>query len=169
MKMYVGTEWVDKPKTIAVTNPFDGSQVDTVPKADADDIERALATATRGARAMRRLTGYERYQILRKAADLMAQRTEDLARTITLEEGKIIGEARFEVSRATEIIALSAEEAKRQYGETIALDGAPGVTQQKFGFTVRVPCGVVLGISPFNFPSTWSATRWPRRSPPATT
>ncbi|HLW59499.1 MAG TPA: aldehyde dehydrogenase family protein [bacterium] len=152
MKMYVGTEWVDKPKTIAVTNPFDGSQVDTVPKADADDIERALATATRGARAMRRLTGYERYQILRKAADLMAQRTEDLARTITLEEGKIIGEARFEVSRATEIIALSAEEAKRQYGETIALDGAPGVTQQKFGFTVRVPCGVVLGISPFNFP-----------------
>ncbi|HKV45935.1 MAG TPA: aldehyde dehydrogenase family protein [bacterium] len=152
MKMYVGTEWIDKPKTIAVTNPFDGSQVDTVPKADADDVERALATAARGARAMRRLTGYERYQILRKAADLMTQRTEDLARTITLEEGKIIGEARFEVSRAIEIIVLSAEEAKRLYGETIALDGAPGVTQQKFGFTVRVPCGVVLGISPFNFP-----------------
>ena len=152
MKMYVGTEWVDKPKTIPVLNPFDGSQVDTIPKADADDIERALATAVRGARAMRRLTGYERAQILRKAADLMIQRSEDLARTITLEEGKIIGEARFEVSRAVEIIALSAEEAKRLYGETIPLDGAPGVTHQKFGFTVRVPCGVVLGISPFNFP-----------------
>ena len=44
MKMYVGIEWVDKPKTIPVLNPYDGSQVDTVPRADADDIERALAT-----------------------------------------------------------------------------------------------------------------------------
>ncbi len=151
MKMYVGTEWVDKPKTIPVINPFDGSQIDTVPKADADDIERALATAVRGARAMRKLTGYQRYQILHKAADLMAQHADDLARTITLEEGKIIGEARFEVTRATEIINLSAEEAKRLYAEVIPLDGAPG-TVNKFGFTVRVPCGVVVGISPFNFP-----------------
>jgi acyl-CoA reductase-like NAD-dependent aldehyde dehydrogenase len=151
MKMYVGTEWVDKPKTIPVINPYDGTQIDTVPKADADDIERALATAVRGARAMRKLTGYQRYQILHKAADLMAQHADDLARTITLEEGKIIGEARFEVTRATEIINLSAEEAKRLYAEVIPLDGAPG-TVNKFGFTVRVPCGVVVGISPFNFP-----------------
>ncbi|HET9000175.1 MAG TPA: aldehyde dehydrogenase family protein [bacterium] len=151
MKMYVGTEWVDKPKTIPVINPYDGSQIDTVPKADADDIERALATAVRGARAMRKLTGYQRYQILHKAADLMARDADDLARTITLEEGKIIGEARFEVMRATEIINLSAEEAKRLYAEVIPLDGAPG-TVNKFGFTVRVPCGVVVGISPFNFP-----------------
>jgi acyl-CoA reductase-like NAD-dependent aldehyde dehydrogenase len=151
MKMYVGTEWVDKPKTIPVINPYDGSQIDTVPKADADDIERALATAVRGARAMRKLTGYQRYQILHKAADLMAQQADDLARTITLEEGKIIGEARFEVTRATEIINLSAEEAKRLYAEVIPLDGAPA-TVNKFGFTVRVPCGVVVGISPFNFP-----------------
>ena len=151
MKMYVGKEWVDKRKTIPVINPYDGSTVDTVPMADADDIERALATAVRGARAMRRLTGYERYQLLRKAADLMTQRAEDLARTITLEEGKIIGEARIEVGRATEIINLSAEEAKRLGSEVVPLDGAPGATK-KFGFTVRVPCGVVVAISPFNFP-----------------
>ncbi len=151
MKMYVGTDWVDKSKTIPVINPYDGSQIDTVPKADADDIERALATAVRGSQAMRKLTGYQRYQILRKAADLMTARTEDLARTITLEEGKIIGEARFEVTRAAEIITLSAEEAKRLGSEVIPLDGAPGATK-KFGFTVRVPCGVVVGISPFNFP-----------------
>jgi len=151
MKMYVGTEWVDKPKTIPVVNPYDGSQIDTVPKADADDVERALATAVRGARVMRKLTGYQRYQILHKAADLMAQQAEDLAKTITLEEGKIIGEARFETTRAAEIINLSAEEAKRLYAEVIPLDGAPGAVN-KFGFTVRVPCGVVVGISPFNFP-----------------
>ena len=127
------------------------SPVDTVPKADGDDVERALATAVRGARAMRKLTGYDRYRILRKAADLMTQRSEDLARTITLEEGKIIGEARVEVSRAVEIIALSSEEAKRLSSEVVPLDGAPGAVN-KFGFTIRVPCGVVVGISPFNFP-----------------
>jgi acyl-CoA reductase-like NAD-dependent aldehyde dehydrogenase len=151
MKMYVGTEWVDKPKTIPVINPYDGSQIDTVPKADADDIERALATAVRGAKAMRKLTGYQRSQILRKGSDLILQRVEDLARTITVEEGKIIGEARFEVTRAAEILALSGEEAKRLYAEVIPLDGAPGAVN-KFGFTVRIPCGVVVGISPFNFP-----------------
>jgi acyl-CoA reductase-like NAD-dependent aldehyde dehydrogenase len=151
MKMYVGGEWIDKRQTIPVTNPYDGSTVDTVPKADRDDVERALATAVRGAGAMRKLTGYQRAQILRKAADLLVQRTEDFARTITLEEGKILAESRVEVGRAAEILHLSAEEAKRLSGEVVPLDGAPGVTTQ-FGFTIRVPCGVVVGISPFNFP-----------------
>lgn len=151
MKMYVGGEWIDKRQTIPVTNPYDGSTVDTVPKADRDDVERALATAARGALAMRRLTGYQRAQILRKAADLITQRAEDFARTITLEEGKILAESRIEAARAAEILMLSAEEAKRLSGEVVPLDGAPGVTSQ-FGFTIRVPCGVVVGISPFNFP-----------------
>jgi len=151
MKMYVGGEWIDKRETIPVMNPFDGSVVDTIPKADAVDVERALATAVRGAQAMRRLTGYERFQILRKAADRLLERTDEFARVITLEEGKIIGEARLEVTRAAEILALSAEEAKRLSGEVIPLDGAPGVKTQ-MGFTLRVPCGVVVGISPFNFP-----------------
>jgi acyl-CoA reductase-like NAD-dependent aldehyde dehydrogenase len=151
MKMYVGGEWIGKSQTIPVINPYDNSVVDTVPRADADDVERALATAVRGAQAMRRLTGYQRALILRKAADLVTQRAEDLARTITLEEGKIIAESRIEVARGAEILALSAEEAKRLSGEVVPLDGAPGVTKQ-FGFTIRVPCGVVIAISPFNFP-----------------
>lgn len=151
MKMYVGGEWVDKRQTIPVTNPFDNSVVDTVPKGDKDDVERALATAVRGAQSMRKLGGYQRSLILRKAADLLTQRAEEFARTITLEEGKILAESRIEVSRAAEILNLSAEEAKRLSGEVVPLDGAPGVTKQ-FGFTIRVPCGVVVGISPFNFP-----------------
>ncbi|HLW46891.1 MAG TPA: aldehyde dehydrogenase family protein [bacterium] len=151
MKMYVGTEWIDKRQTIPVTNPFDGSTVDTVPKGDADDVERALATAVRGAKSMRALTGYQRSQILKKAAELLVARTEDFARTITLEEGKILAESRIEVARAAEILVLSGEEAKRLGSEVVPLDGAPGVTTQ-MGFTLRVPCGVVVGISPFNFP-----------------
>ncbi len=151
MKMFVGGEWVGKSQTIPVINPYDNTVVDTVPRADADDVERALATAVRGAQVMRRLTGYQRALILRKAADLVMQRAEDLARTITLEEGKIIAESRIEVARGAEILTLSAEEAKRLGGEVVPLDGAPGVTKQ-FGFTIRVPCGVVVAISPFNFP-----------------
>ncbi len=151
MKMFVGGEWVGKSQTIPVINPYDNTVVDTVPRADADDVERALATAVRGAQVMRRLTGYQRALILRKAADLVMQRAEDLARTITLEEGKIIAESRIEVARGAEILTLSAEEAKRLGSEVVPLDGAPGVTKQ-FGFTIRVPCGVVVAISPFNFP-----------------
>lgn len=100
---------------------------------------------------MRRLSGYERARLLRKAAGLLEQRAEEFARTITLEEGKVMRESRTEVSRAIETLSLSADEAKRVAGEGIPLDGAPGVTTQ-IGFTLRVPCGVVVAISPFNFP-----------------
>ncbi|MDQ7858119.1 MAG: aldehyde dehydrogenase family protein [Armatimonadota bacterium] len=151
MKMYVAGQWVEGHRTQPVLNPFDGSVVDTVPMATADDVERALAAAVRGAGTMRRLPAYERARILRRAADLLAARSEEFARTITLEEGKIIKEARTEVARAVEVLALSAEEGKRLYGEVVPLDAAPGVTAQ-FGFTIRVPCGVVVAISPFNFP-----------------
>ena len=151
MKMYVAGQWVDKPKKIEVTNPFDGSVVDTVPQADKGDVDRALESATRGAKVMARLPGYERYKILKKAADLLEARVEEFGRTITLEEGKIIGEGRTEASRGVQTLTLSAEEAKRIHGETIPFDGAPGATRQ-FGFTLRIPCGVVVAISPFNFP-----------------
>ncbi|MBI4412872.1 MAG: aldehyde dehydrogenase family protein [candidate division NC10 bacterium] len=151
MKMYLAGQWVDKPKKIDVTNPFDGSVVDTVPQADKGDVGRALESATRGAKVMARLPGYERYKILKKAADLLEARVEEFGRTITLEEGKIIGEGRTEASRGVQTLTLSAEEAKRIHGETIPFDGAPGATRQ-FGFTLRVPCGVVVAISPFNFP-----------------
>jgi acyl-CoA reductase-like NAD-dependent aldehyde dehydrogenase len=100
---------------------------------------------------MAKLAGYQRFEILRRASDLMAERAEDFARTITLEEGKVIAEGRGEVDRAYQTMSLSGEEAKRLYGETIPLDGAPTWTGQ-LGFTLRVPCGVVAAISPFNFP-----------------
>ncbi len=151
MKMYLAGRWVDTPEKIEVHNPYDGSVVDTVPKADREDVERALEAAEKGAAVMARLPGYERYRILKKAADLLEATTEECARTITAEEGKTITEARTEVSRAVQTLTLSAEEAKRIHGETIPFDGAPGAAS-KFGFSLRVPCGVVVAISPFNFP-----------------
>ena len=151
MQMLVAGDWTDGSDAIPVINPYDNSEIDTVPRATAEDIERAVGYAVKGAEKIRKTTGYDRYHILMRAAELMIERREDLARTITLEEGKIIGEARLEVDRARETIVCSAEEAKRLGAEVVPLDGAPG-GGNKFGFTLRVPCGVVLAITPFNFP-----------------
>ena len=151
MKMYMGGQWVDKSEQIDVVNPFDGSIIDTVPKGDRADVSTAIESAERGAKAMAALTAYERYTILHRAAELMTERVADLGRTITLEEGKVIGEGMGEAARAQETIELSAEEAKRLTGETLDLSGASN-GGGKFGFTLRVPCGVVAAITPFNFP-----------------
>ncbi|HEV8307270.1 MAG TPA: aldehyde dehydrogenase family protein [Methylomirabilota bacterium] len=151
MRMYVAGQWIDKPQTIPVENPYDRNVIDTVPRADRGDVERAVESAVRGAKAMARLPGYDRYKILHKAAQLMLERQEDLGRIISMEEGKIIAEGRLEASRAVETILGSAEEAKRIHGETVPVDGAPG-SAGRVAFTLRVPCGVVVAISPFNFP-----------------
>ena len=151
MKNFIAGQWIDKAKKIEVRNPFDDSIIDTVPKADASDLERALAYAERGAKVMAKLSSYERWKILRKAADLLAARNEDLGQTISQEEGKVIAEGRGEASRAVETMMGSAEEAKRIHGETVPLDADP-TGSKKFGFTLRVPCGVVAAIAPFNFP-----------------
>lgn len=151
MKMFIGGEWKDKSEKIDVLNPFDGSVVDTVPRGDAADVDEAIAGAVRGAAIMRKIPAFDRAQMLRKAADLMLEQQEELAKIVSSEEGKILAEGRIESVRAAEIIQLSAEEAKRLRGEVLPLDGAPGSTG-KFGFTIRVPCGVVAAVTPFNFP-----------------
>ena len=151
MKMYISGQWVDRAETLPVLNPFDQSIIDTVPRGTVAHVEHAITSAARGSEVMGKMPGYERYLILRRTADLMAERAEDLAQTITNEEGKVLAEGRAEVQRAIQTITLSSEEAKRLHGETVPLDGAPGVTSQ-FGFTIRVPVGVVAAIAPFNFP-----------------
>ncbi len=122
-----------------------------MPRASSADIDRAIRYAEQGAAKLKATSGYECSGLLMRAAELMAERLEDLARTITLEEGKVIAEARMEVDRARETIVCSAEEAKRLGSEVVPLDGAPS-TGKRFGFTLRVPCGVVLAVTPFNFP-----------------
>ena len=151
MKMYVAGQWIDKPQTIDVRNSYDNALIDTVPRADKGDVERAVQSAERGARAMAKLTSLERARILFRAAELMTQRKEELGQLISREEGKIIAEGRAEVLRAIDTITGSAEEAKRLHGETIPLDAASHGAG-KFGVTLRVPCGIVVAISPFNFP-----------------
>lgn len=149
--MFIAGNWVGKEKNVEIKNPFDNSIIDTVPKAGVDDLEEALAFAQRGTKIMARLSAYERWKILRKAADLMAARNEEFGQLISREEGKIIAEGRGEAGRAVETMMGSAEEAKRIHGETVPLDADP-TGSKKLGFTLRVPCGIVAAISPFNFP-----------------
>ncbi|HBI30896.1 MAG TPA: aldehyde dehydrogenase, partial [Verrucomicrobiales bacterium] len=151
MKFYLNGSWQSGQDIMEVLNPYDGSVIDTVPRASATDVEKALCGAVQGAEQMASLTGYERFEILRRVADLMRKRMDDLATTLSSEEGKTIGEARFEVDRAVQTIELSGEEAKRLGGELLPLEGGKDV-RNKLGFTLRVPCGVVAAIAPFNFP-----------------
>src|SRR5262249_45181071 len=83
--------------------------------------------------------------------ELIRARRDDLARTISLEEGKTIRESTAEAARAAETLELSAEEAKRIGGEVLPIDGASNGAG-KFAFTMRVPCGIIVAITPFNFP-----------------
>src|SRR6266511_4672602 len=96
MEMYVAGQWRSVSVEDPVTNPYSGDLVDTVPRARAQDLEDALDAAVQGSRAMRRLTAYERLQIMNRAADLVATAVEELARTISAEEGKPLVEARGE-------------------------------------------------------------------------
>ena len=151
MKFFLAGDWQDRDDRIEVINPGNGVVIDTVPRATSADVETALASARQATRTMESLTGYERYGILSRAAALMHDRRDELAKTLSLEEGKAIRESTIEVERAAETLLLSGEEAKRISGEVLPLDAGNGV-RNKLGFTLRVPCGVVAAITPFNFP-----------------
>lgn len=151
MKMLVAGEWVAGKSQAEIKHPYDGLLVDTVPIATAADVERALAAAVMGAKAMAKVPAYDRFVMLRRAADALLNRKQELGRLISLEEGKTLAEGEFEVTRAATTLEVSAEEAKRLTGEVLPIDAAPGAAH-KFGFTLRVPCGVVVAIAPFNFP-----------------
>jgi len=152
MKMYIDRRWVDSPKMTPVVSPYSGETVDSVPDATHEQAEQALVAAERGAVAMAKLTAYDRNQILMRAADIFAGKVEDFARTVSAEEGKPLTEARGEAGRAPDLLRLCAFEGSQQLrGETLPIDAQAGA-RGKLAFTLRIPCGVVVAISPFNYP-----------------
>ncbi len=151
MKMIIGGKFVDKEKKINVLNPEDESVIDTVPSADNNDVETAFNIAKEGAVEMEKLSAYDRYSILLKAAEIINSRLEEFAKTIAMEGIKTIKEARLEVKRAINTVTYAAEEAKRIYGEVIPMDG-DFRSLNRFGYWVREPVGVVLAITPYNDP-----------------
>ncbi len=151
MKMLLADTWVDRERSIEVRDPYDGSVIDTVPAAAAEDIEASLAAAARGAEVARSMTSYQRATVLRDTADSVEKRAEEFARTIAREGSKTIREARKEVRRCVNVLNVSADASKQLVGETIRFDSFPG-GENRIGYYERGPIGVVAAITPFNDP-----------------
>lgn len=149
--MYLAGEWVECARTIAVLDPQDNREIDRVPAASVDDMRKAIEAAQEGYRISAALPVHERIAILNKAADYIAAHHEEYAVTIACEGSKTIREARKEVTRCIQTIRISAEEARRINGETIAFDQMPG-SEQRVGYFYRFPIGIVAAITPFNDP-----------------
>ncbi|PLL69760.1 succinate-semialdehyde dehydrogenase, partial [Klebsiella quasipneumoniae] len=143
-------QWRDAPNgdVIAVTNPANGEQLGSVPKMGADETRQAIEAANRALPAWRALTAKERANILRRWFDLMMENQDDLARLMTLEQGKPLAEAKGEISYAASFIEWFAEEGKRIYGDTI-----PGHQADKRLLVIKQPIGVTAAITPWNFPA----------------
>ncbi len=151
MKMLIDGQWIDKDEKIEVRNPLSNEVIDTVPAGTKEDIKKAIDSAVEGFEISKNMPVHERVDILYRAAEIMKERVEELARIIATEGSKTIKEARGEARRAVNTITLSAEEAKRILGETIPFDSMPGA-ENRVGYYYRFPIGVIAAITPFNDP-----------------
>jgi len=155
MQMLIAGTWrgAADGRSEEVRSPFDGRIIDTVPVATVEDALSALDRAEIGAHLQRTTPAHMRVDILLRAAALADERAEDIAQTISAETGKPITEARGEASRSGNIIRLAAYEGSQLYGSTLPLDANAGTGLDKIGFTLRQPCGIVVAITPFNYPA----------------
>jgi lactaldehyde dehydrogenase len=149
-QMLINGQWVDAAERTDVTHPYDGSHVGSVPMASEQQVVDAI-DAAETAVEQSDLSAYERYELLSATARRLEGRAEEVARIMTSEQGKPISEARGEVDRAVQTLDLSAEQAKRLFGEYIPMDAQRGFARDHC-FTQREPLGVVAAITPFNFP-----------------
>ena len=150
-KLLIDGEWVGGGSTLEVKNKYNGEIVGVLPTARKEDLDAALAAAERAEDVMADMPAHKRASILLRTAELMRERSEDLAKTVAAEAGKALKFARAEVDRAASVFTIAAEEAKRLHGETIPLDAVPS-GEGYFGYWTRRPVGVIAAISPFNFP-----------------
>jgi acyl-CoA reductase-like NAD-dependent aldehyde dehydrogenase len=143
-------EWrASEPYTVAC--PYDGAVVGQVHRAGSAELEQAIQAAVRAFATTRKLPGHKRAAVLRKVSEAIAARAEELARTIALEAGKPIKQARAEVGRSVTTFATAAEEATRFHDEVLRLDALPG-GENRPALVRRFPIGPIAAISPFNFP-----------------
>jgi succinate-semialdehyde dehydrogenase/glutarate-semialdehyde dehydrogenase len=143
---YVNGAWIGDPVT-PVLNPATGAEIARTPHLGAAETRAAIGAAAAAFKQWRKSLAKERGQILRRWFDLIRANREDLARLMTSEQGKPLGEARGEVDYGASFVEFFAEEAKRVYGETI-----PSHKQGGRIVVLKQPAGVVAAITPWNFP-----------------
>jgi succinate-semialdehyde dehydrogenase / glutarate-semialdehyde dehydrogenase len=149
LAMYIDGEFIEAGDraTQPVLNPADGSVLGHLPRGTPADIDRALDAAQRAFRTWRRESPLKRSEILRRAAQLTRERAAQIARNITLDQGKPLAEANGEVSSSAEHAEWHAEEGRRIYGRVVP-PRSPDVRQ----LVLREPIGVCAAFSPWNFP-----------------
>ena len=149
-RAYINGEWVtaDDGKTFEVTNPFDGQVLAEVPDMGRSETRAAIEAAAKAFQSWKQKTAGERADHLKRWFDLQMTNLDDLARILTLEQGKPLSEAKGEIRYGAAFIEWFAEEAKRVYGDVI-----PGHATDKRIISLKQPIGVVAGITPWNFPN----------------
>jgi succinate-semialdehyde dehydrogenase/glutarate-semialdehyde dehydrogenase len=145
--LYLGGAWVASETTLRVHNPANGGQIGEVCTVGRPEVAKAIGCAHAALPAWRALTGRERGERLRSVADHLGRRRDEIARTITLENGKPLAQSLGEVAISIDHLLWFAEEARRAYGRVI-----PPQAQGKRHLVVKTPIGVVAAISPWNFP-----------------
>ncbi|MBN2975801.1 NAD-dependent succinate-semialdehyde dehydrogenase [Pseudomonas sp. MAFF 301380] len=147
--LFIGGVWrnTHPNESIPVVNPATEEQIGLIAKASLTDIEDAAIAAEKGFAAWKQVSALERATIMHKAANLIRERAEHIARTLTIEHGKPLAEAMGEVGATADTIDWHAEEGRRTYGRVIP-SRALGVHQ----FTLMEPIGPVVGFAPWNFP-----------------
>src|SRR5262245_7470546 len=155
-RMYIDGKWcaADNGRTLGVINPATEEVICEVAYAGRAETRRAMEAAARALPGWMKLTAYDRAKVLKKTADLMRERADAIARTLTLEQGKPLAEAKAEVLHSADTFEWFAEEGKRAYGQVIP-NSLPG----KRHATFKHPVGVVAAISPWNFPVTLQARK----------
>lgn len=156
LEHYIGGAWVQPTsgKTQDVMNPSTNLAIGKLGLASKGDLDKALAAAQKGFETWRKVSSYERGKILKKVADLMRSRADEIAKVLTLEQGKVLAEAKVEVLGSADIIEWFAEEGRRAYGRIIPAR-ADGVRNM----VIQEPIGPVAGFSPWNFPVSQAARK----------
>lgn len=138
-------------RSFAIIDPYRGDAVATIESATLDLTDRACAIAREGQRQMEALPAYERAAILERAAAMLRDRRDDLAPEISRQTGKPLKDARREVGRAAETLRASADGARQLFGELPPADAMSG-GERLLSVVIRVPVGIVGGITPYNAP-----------------
>ncbi len=151
MDMLIGGKHISGDDLLEVKNPYDGEVIDTVPIAHRQTADLAITEANNAKDSLVEMSAFKVSKKLFNTVKKLEEKREEFAELLTLEVGKPITESLVEVDRSIETLRLSAEEAKRVYGESVPLDaGLNG--KGFFAFTQKLPLGVVAAITPFNYP-----------------
>ena len=149
VQLYIDGHWREgaAARKLPVLNPATGEVMGELACAETADLEEVAEAANRGFDVWRKISAFDRYKMMRKAAQLLRDRVETVAQLMTLEQGKPLAEARMEVMAAADTIDWFAEEGRRAYGRVI-----PARQMDVYQLVIKEPVGPVAAFTPWNFP-----------------